>query len=97
MLAHCDFREQAATRDGDGALLVPDLVVNLPGGKHVVVDAKAPLAGATERRLVELVACTAKGKMSWLWLNPWVTEDSRIRVPRLMDPAFGVWTVNDCL
>ena len=44
MLAHCDFQEQAATRDGDGALLIPDLVVNLPGGKHVVVDAKAPLA-----------------------------------------------------
>lgn len=44
MLSHCDFREQAATRDGDGTLLIPDLVVNLPGGKHVVVDAKAPLA-----------------------------------------------------
>src|SRR5262245_15425704 len=44
MLSHCDFREQASTRDGDGGLLIPDLVVNLPGGKHVVVDAKAPLA-----------------------------------------------------
>jgi DNA recombination protein RmuC len=44
MLAHCDFREQAATRDADGGLLIPDLVVDLPGGKHVVVDAKAPLA-----------------------------------------------------
>ena len=44
MLPHCDFREQATTRDGDGALLIPDLVVNLPGGRHVVVDAKAPLA-----------------------------------------------------
>jgi DNA recombination protein RmuC len=44
MLVHCDFREQASTLDGDGSLLVPDLVVNLPGAKHVVVDAKAPLA-----------------------------------------------------
>jgi len=44
MLEHCDFREQASTRDGDGSLLIPDLVVDLPGGKHVVVDAKAPLA-----------------------------------------------------
>jgi DNA recombination protein RmuC len=44
MLPHCDFREQASTRDADGGLLIPDLVVNLPGGKHVVVDAKAPLA-----------------------------------------------------
>jgi DNA recombination protein RmuC len=44
MIPHCDFQEQATTRDGDGALLIPDLVVNLPGGKRVVVDAKAPLA-----------------------------------------------------
>ncbi len=44
MLQHCDFEEQATTRDGDGSLLIPDLVVNLPGGKRVVVDAKAPLA-----------------------------------------------------
>jgi len=44
MLPHCDFREQATTRNADGGLLIPDLVVNLPGGKHVVVDAKAPLA-----------------------------------------------------
>jgi DNA recombination protein RmuC len=44
MLQHCDFQEQAATRDGDGSLLIPDLVVSLPGGKRVVVDAKAPLA-----------------------------------------------------
>jgi DNA recombination protein RmuC len=44
MLQHCDFQEQATARDGDGSLLIPDLVVNLPGGKRVVVDAKAPLA-----------------------------------------------------
>lgn len=44
MLQHCDFQEQATTRDADGSLLIPDLVVNLPGGKRVVVDAKAPLA-----------------------------------------------------
>jgi DNA recombination protein RmuC len=44
MLAHCDFEEQATTLDADGRMLRPDLVVHLPGGKHVVVDAKAPLA-----------------------------------------------------
>jgi DNA recombination protein RmuC len=44
MLPHCDFVLQASVRDGDGALLRPDLVVNLPGGKNVVVDAKVPLA-----------------------------------------------------
>ncbi|MCL2418512.1 MAG: DNA recombination protein RmuC [Conexibacteraceae bacterium] len=44
MVPHCDFNEQASF-DGDERTLRPDLVVNLPGGKHVVVDAKAPLQG----------------------------------------------------
>jgi DNA recombination protein RmuC len=43
MVEYCDFVEQASTRDSDGKLLRPDLVVNLPGGRQVVVDAKAPL------------------------------------------------------
>jgi len=43
LLAHCDFQEQASTRDSEGSLLRPDLVVRIPGGKQVVVDAKAPL------------------------------------------------------
>jgi DNA recombination protein RmuC len=42
MLNHCDFTEQATVR-ADGGALRPDLIVNMPGGKHVVVDAKAPL------------------------------------------------------
>jgi DNA recombination protein RmuC len=43
MIEHCDFVLQSTTRDGDGSLLRPDLIVKLPGGKHVVVDAKVPL------------------------------------------------------
>ncbi|NWG72769.1 MAG: DNA recombination protein RmuC, partial [Parvularculaceae bacterium] len=43
MLDHCDFHEQAST-DGDEGRLRPDLIVRLPGGKQLVVDAKAPLA-----------------------------------------------------
>jgi DNA recombination protein RmuC len=43
MLDYCDFEEQA-TVDGDTGRLRPDLVVRLPGGKTVIVDAKAPLA-----------------------------------------------------
>ncbi|WP_116243721.1 DNA recombination protein RmuC [Nocardiopsis sp. FIRDI 009] len=41
MAAHCDFDEQASTRDG---ALRPDMVVRLAGGKNIVVDAKVPLA-----------------------------------------------------
>jgi DNA recombination protein RmuC len=43
MLAHCDFHEQLTVHSPDGAVR-PDLVINMPGGRHVVVDAKAPLA-----------------------------------------------------
>jgi len=42
MLEYVDFTAQV-TVDGDDGRLRPDLVVHLPGGKSVVVDAKAPL------------------------------------------------------
>ncbi len=42
LVERCDFEEQRTMRE-DGAALRPDLVVNLAGGKHVVVDAKVPL------------------------------------------------------
>ena len=42
MLARCDFDEQPSLQ-GDNGRLRPDLIVHLPGGKQIVVDAKAPL------------------------------------------------------
>jgi DNA recombination protein RmuC len=42
MVEHCDYVAQATATTDDGALR-PDVVVRIPGGKHVVVDAKAPL------------------------------------------------------
>jgi DNA recombination protein RmuC len=42
MLDHCDFVTQASVTTEDGRLR-PDLVVRLPGGVSVVVDAKCPL------------------------------------------------------
>jgi DNA recombination protein RmuC len=40
--AHCDFFEQVYT-EGDESVLKPDMIINLPGNSHVVVDSKLPL------------------------------------------------------
>ena len=47
MVRHCDFAEQSPVA-GDDSVLRPDLIVRLPGGKQVVVDAKAPLQGVLD-------------------------------------------------
>jgi DNA recombination protein RmuC len=47
MVKHCDFVEQSSLSGAESALR-PDLIVSLPGGKHVVVDAKAPLQGVLD-------------------------------------------------
>ncbi|HUA15249.1 MAG TPA: DNA recombination protein RmuC [Verrucomicrobiae bacterium] len=47
MLPYCDFAEQE-TITGESGRLRPDLVVKLPGGKSVVVDAKTPLQAFLE-------------------------------------------------
>lgn len=45
LAAHVDFTEQASTTDGEGARLRPDVVINLPGGRCIVVDSKVALSG----------------------------------------------------
>ncbi len=42
MTVHCDFVEQVTTSE-EGRRLRPDMVVRLPAGRQIVVDAKVPL------------------------------------------------------
>jgi DNA recombination protein RmuC len=42
MVEHCDFSEQVSAATDEGGIR-PDMLIRLAGGRHVVVDAKAPL------------------------------------------------------
>jgi DNA recombination protein RmuC len=61
MLEHCDFGQQVTVATDDGRIR-PDVIVKLPGGRQVVVDAKVPLeayldaleATADDERLARL-------------------------------------------
>ncbi|MFO7859728.1 MAG: DNA recombination protein RmuC [Desulfosalsimonas sp.] len=43
MQDHCDFYQQPSVATEDG-MLRPDMIVRLPGGRQVVIDAKVPLS-----------------------------------------------------
>ena len=64
MLDHCDFSRADVT--GKDGRLRPDLLVRLPGGKKVVVDAKAPLEAylkavqSSDERRAEVACATMR-------------------------------------
>jgi DNA recombination protein RmuC len=43
MVEYCSFAEQTSTRTEDDRLLRPDMTVQLPNGRTIIVDAKTPL------------------------------------------------------
>jgi DNA recombination protein RmuC len=47
MVDYCDFSQQT-TVQSDAGRLRPDMVIRLPSGRNIVVDAKAPLQGYLE-------------------------------------------------
>jgi DNA recombination protein RmuC len=56
MLNYCDFIEQETLKTESGALR-PDLIVKLPAGKTIVVDAKAPVSN-----YLDAMAATDEGE-----------------------------------
>lgn len=44
LINRCDFNEQTRVVSSDGSRRQPDVVVNVPGGAKIVIDAKAPQA-----------------------------------------------------
>jgi DNA recombination protein RmuC len=43
MVQYCSFAEQASARDEENNLLRPDMIIKLPNGRTIIVDAKTPL------------------------------------------------------
>ncbi len=43
MVEYCSFAEQVTARDNDDNILRPDMTIQLPNGREIVVDAKTPL------------------------------------------------------
>jgi DNA recombination protein RmuC len=76
MLARVDFTDQPSATSPEGRTVRPDLVVHLPGGKHLVVDAKAPMTAfldasssddpATRDRLLAAHAKALRGHVDTL-------------------------------
>ncbi len=62
MSEFADVSFQASTTDEDGARHIPDMIVRMPGGRQVIVDAKTPLdafissleAATDEQRAIEM-------------------------------------------
>ena len=65
MLEHCDFTEQASM-EGDDGRLRPDLVVRLPGGKRIAIDAKTPLDAYFSAAELESQGHTAAAELKLL-------------------------------
>lgn len=42
---HADFSQQETTKDDAGKMLRPDVIIRLPGGRSIIVDAKVALSG----------------------------------------------------
>lgn len=57
MVEHCDFFQQVTTTTEEGGRLRPDMIINLPSDRQVVVDSKVPLEA-----YLESISCESEEK-----------------------------------
>jgi DNA recombination protein RmuC len=53
LVNHCDFTEQTS-HETEGRLLRPDLIIHLPGERHIIVDAKTPLSDCIDTQAADI-------------------------------------------
>lgn len=101
LVDRCDFTEQTTVDTGDGKLR-PDVLISLPGGKLVVVDAKVPLDAYLEaleteddeRREVELArhARQARAHVTKLAAKGYAAQfDTSPELVVMFVPSDGIW------
>ncbi len=81
-----EYRLQPVFRDADGELKRPDVVVRLPGGRDIVIDAKTSLV-AWERAVAASHADDAGGSGADTWLDRFVA-DLRRQIKRLSAQSY---------
>jgi len=86
MMDHVDFNRQVTTETEDGRLR-PDLTVHLPGGKTIVIDAKAPLEAY-------LSAIEAKDEATAKEFMKGHARHVRVHVQKLSEKAYQNQFVN---
>ena len=77
MLEHCDFVSQRSEQ-GEAGLLRPDMVVRLPGGRCIVVDAKAP----TSAYMDAAAAPTEEAKRNLLARHAQLVKEHSVKLGR---------------
>jgi DNA recombination protein RmuC len=80
MAKHCDFTEQLSIESDEGRLR-PDMVVHLPAGRDIIIDAKVPLAAYLDATL----ARTPEERSAALARH---TQQVRHHVSRLAEKAY---------
>jgi DNA recombination protein RmuC len=92
MLRHVDFVEQVHSTGSESSVR-PDLVVQLPGEKQLVVDAKVPLSSYLEAQ--ELGTHDSRGLSGYRFRHrpPLAANASRRRMPKRCGHTWTHWAI----